>query len=193
MARIIEPVTEIRKTIEQFAGAEVANQVTAGSETLTDTARPEEIAMWVKGTMERLDQLVNKDTRCRIMSQCGYQCALMNKAEVDKAVARRKKFATLEEYLEAEEHTPQTGVRLMRQGDIVYQYYTPRSWAHPMRCYCSLMRGLPEDQTVSLTYCQCSRGLVERTWELILGRPVQVEILESSISGASECKFAIHL
>ena len=55
------------------------------------------------------------------------------------------------------------------------------------------MRGLPEDKTVSLTYCQCSRGLVEKTWELILGRPVQVEILESAISGATECKFVIHL
>jgi len=60
-----------------------------------------------------------------------------------------------------------------------------------MRCYCSLFRGLPDNETVSSTYCYCSKGFVKRFWEDVLERPVQVDIVQSAISGASECKFVI--
>jgi hypothetical protein len=32
-----------------------------------------------------------------------------------------------------------------------------------------------------------------KLWEAYLGRPAKVELVESCISGASECRFAIHL
>jgi len=62
-----------------------------------------------------------------------------------------------------------------------------------MRCYCGLLRGLPEDENVSRTYCYCSEGFVKEFWENVLERPVKVELLQSALSGASECQFAIHL
>jgi len=85
------------------------------------------------------------------------------------------------------------GTRLERQGNIVYQFYTPQSYTRPVRCYCGLLRGLPDDETVSLTYCHCSKGFVERVWEAVVGRHVKVELLQSVVHRDKECKFAIHL
>jgi predicted hydrocarbon binding protein len=62
-----------------------------------------------------------------------------------------------------------------------------------MRCYCGLLRALPEGETVSKTYCNCSKGFVEKYWEAVLQKPVKVDVLQSAVSGASECKFAIHI
>jgi len=62
-----------------------------------------------------------------------------------------------------------------------------------MRCYCSLLRGLPADEKISRTYCHCAKGFVRKFWEEVLERPVTVDLVQSAVSGANECKFAIHL
>lgn len=193
MSHVHGPIREIGENVERFAGADAREQVMEGSERIGDSSKPEKVALWTKGAMERLDALVDEGTRNQIMVQCGYNCAMMNKGPIEKAKARRRKYATVDEFLEAEQRKPPAGTRLVREGDVLYQFYTPHSYTHPMRCYCSLLRGLPEEETASLTYCQCSRGFVQKYWESVLERPVEVEILESCVSGAQECKFVIHL
>lgn len=193
MARYVGPIQEIGRTIEQQAGPDVARQVMEGSDAITDSSKPPKVAAWMKGAMERLDTLVNEDTRQQIMIQCGYNCTRVNKGAIEKAQARRRKYPTEDAFLEAEQKNPSAGTRLSRDGDILYQYYTPRSFTHPMRCYCSLWRGLPDDQTTSATYCHCSQGFVQVLWESALGHPVTVDVVESVIAGADECKFVIHL
>jgi hypothetical protein len=189
----VSQIREIGRNVERLAGKKVGKKVMNGSEQITASSKPEKVADWVKGAMERLDDLVDEETRNQVMLNCGYNCALVNSRPMENAKARRKKFKTEDEFLQAEQNKPPTGTRLVREGNILYQFYTPRSFTHPMRCYCSLLRGLPEGKTTSLTYCQCSRGFVQKYWEGILGRPVKVELLESSVSGAQECKFAVHL
>jgi len=186
-------IREIGENVKRLGGKDVMKKVMEGSEQIVATSKPEKVARWVQGAMETLDTLVDEETRNQVMMNCGYNCALANSSPIEKAKARRKKFKTEDEFLKVEQKNPPAGTRLVREGNTVYQFYTPRSFTHPMRCYCSLLRGLPEGETTSLTYCQCSRGFVQKYWEGILGRPVKVELLESSVSGAQECKFAIHL
>jgi hypothetical protein len=157
-------IAEIGRHVKRFAGEEVME----GSERITASSKPEEVAEWVRGVVERLDSLM-------------------------MARARRKKYKTVDEFLEAEQKNPPAGTRLTRKGNVLYQFYTPRSFTRPMRCYCSLLRGLPDGETISITYCQCSKGFVQKYWESILESPVEVELLESCVSGAQECKFMIHL
>lgn len=180
-------------SIERHAGPEIRAQVMADSEALGATPKPPRVALWMKGALERLDAAVDVATRNAIMVDCGHNCFDRHASNAARIRARRGKFATEDEFLDAELRNPPTGTRLEREGNVLYQIYTPRTWSHPTRCYCSLMRGLPDEQTSSGTYCQCSRGFVERTWEFVLGRPVRVELVESSISGAQECRFAICL
>lgn len=190
---IVKPLQELGRTIEQCAGLDIARQVMAGSETLKDSSKLPKVATWMQGAMERLDSLVDEGTRAQIMIQCGQNCALMNKGVIEKARARRRKYPNDDAYIDAEQQNPPPGSRVVREGDTLYQYYTPRSFTHPMRCYCSLWKGLPADQTTSLTYCHCSQGFVQKVWESVLERPFTVEVVGSCITGEEECKFVLHL
>jgi hypothetical protein len=183
----------LEKNIEFLAGKTMSKKVMEGSEEITERTDKRKIAEWVKGAMERLDDLVDKKTGIQIMENCGYNCADVNKRVIERAKARRKKLKSINEFLEAEQRKPMTGTRLVREGNTLYQFYAPRAFTRPIRCYCALLRGLPDDEKVSVTYCHCSKGFVKKFWENVLERPVRVELMQSAVSGASECKFAIHI
>ena len=176
-----------------LAGDEMRNKVMEGSEQITANSSEKELIDWVKGTMRRLDKLVDEKTRIQLMENCGYDCSSVNKGFIERGKARRRKYRTIDQFLEAEQRKPPRGTRLVREGKLLYQYYTPYAYAKSLRCYCSLLRGLPANEKVSLTYCHCSKGFVKKFWEAILERPLKVELLQSAVSGAKECKFAIHL
>jgi hypothetical protein len=185
------------KTIEgcvgRLAGETVRKKVMEGSEKITAKTGKAEISEWVKGAMNRLDSLVDERVRTQIMENCGYKCSEVNRKVIEGAKTRRKRCKSEEEFLEAEQQRPLRGTRLVREGNVLYQFYTPRTYAKSLRCYCGLLRGLPADETISRTYCHCSKGFVKRFWEGALGRSVRVELIYSAVSGADECKFAIHL
>jgi hypothetical protein len=193
MAHIVPQIQEIGCNIERFAGEAVAQVVMEDSDRIKNSTRPAKVAAWVSGAMERLDAQVAEETRVEIMLTCGRNCALANGRVIERAQARRRKYGTEAAFLDAEQRNPPTGTRIVREGDTLYQYYMPGSYSYPMRCYCSLMRGLPADQTTSSTYCQCSRGFAQTFWENVLNRPVTVDIGETCLTGAQECQFIIHL
>jgi len=186
-------IHEIGGKIEQLAGAEVFSRVMEGSKGAAASSSPEKVALWVKGAMERLDALSGEAQREEIMLACGHNCILVNKRPLDAAKNRRRNYPTEQAYIEAELQKPPRGFRFERDGELLVQFYTPRSFGPGMRCFCGLMQGLPEGVNASRTYCQCSRGFVQKYWEGILGRPVEVELKETAITGAEECRFLIHL
>ena len=187
----VGPITEFGKLMGKIAGEEIQTQVMTGSEAIASAA-PEEVAAWLKAAVQRLDALVDEPTRAQIMTQMGCNCAAMNKAHVEKMWAKQRKFETLDAFIAAEEKRPSRGSRLVRDGNIVYQFYTPRA-SFKCRCYCGLWRGLPDNETVSATWCQCSKGFVATVWEGHVGHPVKVELVNCALSGGEECQFAIHL
>jgi hypothetical protein len=127
MAKSLGQLEVLGANIEDLAGRGAREKVMQGQETLTEKSKPEVIAEWVRGAMERLDAAVDQPAREKIMLHCG------------------------------------------------------------------LLRALPQDEVISKTYCQCSRGFVQKWWQGILEYEVEVDLLETAVSGASECKFAIHL
>ncbi|RDE14223.1 MAG: hypothetical protein C4K49_07810 [Candidatus Thorarchaeota archaeon] len=188
----VDMVKQIGGCIEQVAGPEAARKVISGSEKLSK-ATPEETALWMKGAIDRLDKTVDKTKRTQIMELCGRNCAQVNKGLVERYRKKRVKFESLDNFIVAEEKNPQKGTRIERAGNVVYHYYTPESYGQGLRCFCALFRGLPKKERASLTYCNCSKAFVETVWQAIVGKPVKVDLIESSISGAKECKFAVHL
>lgn len=183
----------IEKNVQALAGEMINKKVMEGSEEITEKTDKRKIAGWVRGAMERLDSLVKEETKVQIMENCGRDCADVNMKVIERAKARRRKFKSTEEFLEAERRKPMTGTRLAIEGNMLYQFYTPRAFTRPMRCYCGLLRGLSDEETVSKTYCHCSKGFVKKFWESVLERPVKVDLIQSAVSGADECEFAIHL
>lgn len=186
-------IEQLGHEIEAAAGADIARQVMAGAETLKASTKAPELARWTKGAMDRFDALADAKSRYEAMTACGRNCSMVNNTAVERGKARRAKFETEDEFLQAELQKPQTGTRMEKDGNFLYQIYTPASFRSGMRCFCSLMFGLPADQQGSRTYCLCSRAFAERYWQEVLGRPVTVDVLETAITGGTECRFKITL
>ena len=193
MAKKHGMIVTMEKCIEKFAGQSARDEIMEGSDDISEKGDKKRVAKFLQGAMENMDALVDEKTRVELMENCGYQCALQHGAMIQRALTKRRKFKTVDDYLDAEQRKPARGTKLVRKGDTLYQTYTPRAYSKSLRCYCSLLRGLPPEETVSPTYCQCSKGFVRKFWESVLGMPVQVELLRSAVSGDKECEFAIHL
>jgi hypothetical protein len=118
-------VIAMENCLEQVVGKSVAAKVMEGSEQITERTDRMKIAQWVKGAMERLDASVDGKTRVRVMQNCGYNCAKKNHKIIERAVERRRKYACIDDFLEAEQQSPMKGTKLDREGNIIYQLYTP--------------------------------------------------------------------
>jgi uncharacterized protein DUF6144 len=186
-------IEQIGGNIEQYAGIEDSKKIMAGSEELTEHTARRDVARWVKTAMDRLDTEVDKGTAARIMENCGDNCSKKNHSVIKTYLMKRDKFGSVDKFLEAEIQNPMLGTRIERDGDILYHIYTPKSFTPPLRCYCALFNELPEDETVSKTYCNCSKAFVKNIWEAVLEKPVEVELQESVISGGDTCRFKIKM
>ncbi|MDD5264820.1 MAG: DUF6144 family protein [Candidatus Bipolaricaulis sp.] len=61
-------------------------------------------------------------------------------------------------------------------------------------CHCPRVRDiLKTGKRLSTTYCHCSAGFYKKNFEEILQCPVDVEIVQTVLSGDEVCSFAIHL
>jgi len=61
-------------------------------------------------------------------------------------------------------------------------------------CHCPRVRDvLKEGKRLPTAYCHCSAGFYKKNFEEILGRPVDVEIVQTVLSGDEVCSFAVHL
>lgn len=188
----IDLIRQFGMAISEHASDEVQQQVLKGSENLKKSSRAE-MSTWLQSAMQRFDALVEEGTRNRIMQDCGYNCARVNKSTIERMGRKREKFSTLEEFIDNEAKHPSKIQRIERDGDRILQYYSPKEFRDGWRCFCGVWRELPGGEKTSSTWCQCSRAFVEKVWEMYAGRPVQVELLQSSISGAKECIFEIKL
>ncbi|MGD2162337.1 MAG: hypothetical protein PVI81_08110 [Anaerolineales bacterium] len=61
-------------------------------------------------------------------------------------------------------------------------------------CHCPRVRDAVEaGEELPQLYCYCGAGFYKHMWETILGAPVEVELLESVLSGGEVCKVAIKI
>ena len=62
-------------------------------------------------------------------------------------------------------------------------------------CHCPWAREslVQEDVSVPPVFCNCSAGFHKKYWEVVLGHPLEAEVIESVLKGDPHCKIAIHL
>ena len=63
-------------------------------------------------------------------------------------------------------------------------------------CYCAWVRGAikkGEEKNISANFCHCSAGYFKQYWDIIFDQSIKVEPIETPLTGALECKFAIHI
>ncbi len=62
-------------------------------------------------------------------------------------------------------------------------------------CHCPWVKEalLIDSEPISGVFCNCSAGFYRAYWEIVLGQPVEVEVLSSLLRGDPLCSFAVHL
>lgn len=77
---------------------------------------------------------------------------------------------------------------------IEYMNETDPEIRRQIYCHCPRVREAVKDNLmISTNYCCCGAGFYKGIWEEILQRPVEVEVLESVLSGGEVCKIIIYL
>ncbi len=133
---------------------------------------------WIAMLMAGLDEELDAETRIAVLERCGRTC--ITDSMVKKARACRAEAKDEAEFLDK---LGQDWKHLQREEDEVFVVYP--------RCYCPLVKDFPGE--LSATWCNCSRGWVRELFEQALGRPIQVDLLQSIRQGDETCKFRVHL
>jgi hypothetical protein len=93
----------------------------------------------------------------------------------------------------------------VRDGNVIYETKIPYMAKQYLEesdvtlkryfyCHCPWAReAIKSGEKVAPIFCSCSAGFHKKPWEIIFGRTLQVEVLESVLQGDLRCRFAIHL
>jgi hypothetical protein len=151
-------------------------------------ARSDFAKTWVGRFMGVLDAHLDERTRRELMEANGRACAAGAYGRPDPV-----KVVTVDELVtKLASHVGQSNCR--REGSVVYFNYRQNGRGLRIEdgyCLCPVVEDGPQD--LSATYCHCSVGYVGYLFEISLGRPVRVELLESLRRGGRACRFAVHV
>lgn len=92
----------------------------------------------------------------------------------------------------------------VREGNYYYDTKIPHQAAKMLKetdpvkrryhyCHCPWVKESLADgkSSVPPVFCNCSAGFHKRMWEVVLGHPVECEVLETVLSGGDRCRFRV--
>ena len=133
---------------------------------------------WIKRLVEGMDEHLDEGTKMALMESCGRACARSGPVHVARECQGKldRWLATLRKWHGGDEYVQQ-------DGNVIRVFCT--------ECLCPVAKDIPEG--LSATYCYCSLGWMKETFEAVMGKPVEVKLIESIVRGAETCEFAITL
>lgn len=149
--------------------------------------RIEFVDAWVPQFFAVMDAELDVPARRRVMAANGKACFTSHAA----GVVRRADPVTREQLPAWVAERRAKGYALDRDA-VVFEYPSPPGAAPAGACLCPMAEGQPA-RRLSPTFCWCSVGYVKEMHERVFGRPVNVELTESVLGGASRCRFRITL
>lgn len=183
------PYGKIKILAEQLNQAgvdpEVIDQIMVGGENIRQTSDNAEKSGWMRGAMQRMDKLLNRDTRREVREACAC-CLGGQRFKLSKAIA--KNHATLEQRIRAANETKMVfghSVTLQEDGTILVAF-APEGLPQ-YRCSCLGRVNAP----ISITYCYCCGGHVKHHLQTALGKKLEVKVCSSALSsgGTRPCTF----
>ena len=177
------------RILEQETNKEVSEKVMQDADKYEKGNYAEKAAWW-RGAIERLEKEVGKETAIKIMESCGRKCC----GGTYRKLAEKywKESESVEDFLDKLNnyvwHGQVVGIgggglKLKDERTIIGGYD---------RCYCGQVKQTKEPFPTDI-YCRCSARWFKQFFESALGREVEVDILQSIITGADSCEFIIHI
>jgi hypothetical protein len=138
------------------------------------------VTNWLEDLFDSMYAELDEKTRVRVMAGCGRGCFRRHQFKQDIArLGKGNVDALIEAYKKNFEVWRDGALVHIRFGAINKQCYCPAARFHPVR---------PHD-----AHCECTRATHQAIFETALGRPIQVEVVESLRRGGITCHFIAHV
>ena len=173
-------IGSLAKNIEKETDRDVVQEIMQDVAQFQSASSRAEKAEWIKEAIERLEQQVGEEKSVIIMEKCGRGCCGPKHSEHAKQLMNESK--SVEEFASK---LSRGGVKfkLKDENTVVGEY---------SKCYCSLVNQTPKPFS-SKIYCHCGVGYIKQQFESAFGKTVEVELVQSVITGAESCKFLIRI
>ena len=141
---------------------------------------PSKKAEWWKDVIIRMENEIGAEKTKEILNICGSKCCGQGHRKTVQ-----KKFEdsnSIEEFLNKISIKGVT-YKLVDKNTIIAEYE---------RCFCGQVKGT-KITFPNMTYCQCGTEFNRQYFSSAFGKPVEVELIKSVISGSDSCKYIIHI
>jgi len=172
------------KIVEEETSQDILLEIMQDSENYK-SYKPAEKAAWWRAAIERLEKAVGRESAIEIMKSCGRKCC--GRGQRNTAKRLMAESGSIEEFLD------RISRHDVKEGDLTYVLEDENTIiAEHHRCFCGQVKRAQKPFSTR-SYCQCSVAFNRAFFEAALGRPVQVELVQSIIQGAASCKFIVHI
>ena len=169
------------KIIEKGYNRDIVEEVMGDSDKYESFNYAEKAAWW-REAIERLEKEVDKETAIKTMESCGRKCCGLGHRKTAKKLMGESK--SIKEFLN-KLNKKFRGVRfkLKDKNTVVVRYD---------KCFCGQVKQTKQHFPTT-TYCQCGLAWEKQFFESALEIPVEVELVQTVITGAESCEFIIHI
>ena len=204
-------IGSLAKNIEKETDRDVVQEIMQDVAQFQSAPSRAEKAEWIKDAIERFEWQVGEAKSVIIMGNCGRDCCgpkhsehakqLMNESKSVEEFASKLsrggvKFKLKDENTVVGEYSKEyfeKPPKTSRYAPKVYKEWDgKRGKSKSSKCYCSLVNQTPKPFS-SKIYCQCGVGYIKQQFESAFGKTVDVELVQSVITGAESCKFLIRI
>ena len=138
------------------------------------------IEHWLTDLMSTMDDVLDRETRVKLIEGCGRGC--YNRHSFKQDIARNG-AGDVDTLVKAYSKNFQ----IWRDGNEVHIRYGEVNG----QCYCPVAQGQPVKPDD--LHCECTRSTHQTIFETALGRPIQVDVVESLRRGGVTCHFIAHV
>jgi len=171
---------QIYRSMKEELGEDMATKLFPEYSTLPDKMPAQDQAQLGKAIMDRMDELLDKDTIIRVRQK--YSCNL-TKLQINEINELKEKSRSLDEFCVEYSKLLSPGYVKKDENFLTVSF----GWG---KCVCGMFRKLDKYEPVSKTWCECCNGHVIKAFSLICGKTVESEIQEAVACGGKESRFS---
>jgi hypothetical protein len=138
------------------------------------------IENWLTDLLDTMEKVVDRETQVKLIEGCGQGCFRRHQFKVDIA---EKGKGDLDKLIEAYKQN----FEIWKDGDKVRIRFGEVS----NRCYCPVVQNLPPKPND--IHCECTKATHQSIFEVALGRPIKIDIVQTLRRGGITCEFLVHI
>lgn len=142
----------------------------------------QDFAWWLNTLFGGIDEKLGGKNKETVLEKCGRVC--FQSCNITGAISDiKRKTGNIDELLTELNKAGIGGGNLKIEGNAISGVYE--------KCYCPYRNALGD--SISPDFCNCTRGWAKSLLELVLGKPVEVELIQSIGRGDPVCRFSARL